>query len=216
MSSVQLSNKQLSEEEKTLFEETVEQIKTCPKCRLSETRTHAVPGDGSWNAEIMFVGEGPGKNEDLNGLPFVGAAGKLLDQLLESIGLKREDVYITNIVKCWPPGNRDPKPDEVEACIPYLRTQTRLMKPKVICTLGRVAGKTIVKEDLVISRDHGKLFRKKGIVFMTLYHPAAALYNQSLKETLFNDFQILGEYLRKNPLNDPAGTEEVQELENSL
>jgi uracil-DNA glycosylase len=209
MSSVETEKKKLSEEETAEFEKTVEQITVCPKCRLSETRTHAVPGNGSWTSDVMFVGEGPGKDEDLKGLPFVGAAGKFLDQLLESIGLIREDVYITNIVKCRPPGNRDPKPDEVEACIPYLRTQTRIIKPKVICTLGRIAGKTIVKEDLSISRDHGKLFRKKGIVFMTLYHPAAALYNQSLKETLFNDFRILGEYLRKNSQDVQVGAEEI-------
>lgn len=190
-------NKTLTQDEETLFDQTEAKIHACHKCRLSETRTKAVPGAGSRTADIMFVGEGPGKNEDLAGLPFVGAAGKFLDELLESISLKRGDVYIANIVKCRPPGNRDPMPDEVKACLPYLRTQTRIIKPKVICTLGSPAAKSLVDPDITISRVHGTLRKKKGIYFFMLYHPAAALYNGKLKDVLRADFIKLREFLTK-------------------
>ncbi|MFP4498536.1 MAG: uracil-DNA glycosylase family protein, partial [Vulcanimicrobiota bacterium] len=138
----------LTEEEIKMFDDMEEEIRKCTLCRLSENRTNAVPGDGNRCADFMFVGEGPGKQEDLQGIPFVGAAGKLLDELLDSINLKREDIYITNVVKCRPPNNRDPRPEEVEACIPYLRKQTKIIKPKVICTLGNTAGRKLVRPDM--------------------------------------------------------------------
>jgi DNA polymerase len=146
----------------------------------------------------MLVGEGPGRNEDLKGTPFVGAAGKFLDELLRLIGLKREEIFITNIVKCRPPGNRDPLPDEVAACLPYLRRQTRIIKPSLICTLGNSATRTLTDPDSSISRVHGSFVAKKGFTFCALYHPAAALYNGSLRQVQEADFIKLGEYLKKN------------------
>lgn len=190
----------LSPEEATRFDALEENVRTCPKCRLCKTRTNAVPGDGDRCADIMFVGEGPGKQEDLKGVPFVGAAGKFLDELLDSIGLNREDVYITNVVKCRPPGNRDPRDDEIDACLPYLRAQTKLIKPRLICTLGNAAGRTLVKKGLAISKYHGKFIKKKGYTFCLLYHPAAALYNNNLKDVLRADFQRLKKYLDRESI----------------
>jgi DNA polymerase len=190
-----LKLKKMTIEEKEILNKTIADIKVCPKCRLSQTRICAVPGAGSETSDIMFVGEGPGKNEDIKGFPFVGAAGKLLDKLLESIELNREDVYITNVVKCRPPNNREPFRDEIEACLPYLRTQVKIIKPKVICTLGNSSARTLVLPDINISKNHGKFFKKKDLIFCTLYHPAAALYNQSLKDVLFEDFLKLGDFI---------------------
>lgn len=186
-----------SAKEETEFDLIEKKIINCAKCRLSQTRTNAVPGMGSRCARIIFVGEGPGRNEDLQGEPFVGAAGKFLDEMLASINLKRKDIYITNVVKCRPPGNRDPRPDEINACLPYLRKQTKLIKPNIICAMGNSACRTLIDPSISISRIHGKFFRKKGFIFYALYHPAAALYNGSLKDTLREDFLRLGEYLRK-------------------
>ena len=180
-----------------LFDELEEEIKSCKLCRLCEKRNQAVPGHGNRHAKIMFVGEGPGKQEDLKGLPFVGAAGNFLTELLNSINLERKDIYITNIVKCRPPDNRDPKPDEMEACLPYLREQFKLMKPKLVCTLGRFAANRLIDPAIGISRDHGKFYKKKGQVFCALFHPAAALYNPNLKEVLRQDFLELGKFLEK-------------------
>jgi uracil-DNA glycosylase len=202
----------LADDDRMKLEEINSQVVSCIKCRLSESRTKAVPGSGSYTAEIMFVGEGPGKNEDLQGLPFVGAAGKFLDKLLESINIFRKDVYITNVVKCRPPNNRDPFQDEIEACLPYLRMQTNLIKPKVICTLGNAASRTLVKSDISISKTHGKFYRKKGIIFCTLYHPAAALYNQSLKDVLQEDFLKLGVFL-ENKMDMMKDKIEIEKLE---
>jgi len=182
------------------YKKLIEEIKKCSKCRLSSYRTNAVVGMGSLDAKVMFVGEGPGRNEDIQGLPFVGAAGKFLDELLSSINLKRDEIYITNIVKCRPPNNRDPKEDEVEMCLPFLRRQTKIIKPKIICTLGSPASKTLVDKSITISKSHGKFYRKKGIIFCTLYHPAAALYNNRLKTVLKEDFIKLGKFLKDNKL----------------
>ena len=180
-----------------LFDELDKKIKSCKLCPLWETRTQAVPGFGNRRADIMFVGEGPGKNEDLKGVPFVGAAGNFLTELLTSIHLKREDIYITNIVKCRPPGNRDPKPQEMETCLPYLREQFKIMQPKIICTLGRFAAQKLIDPAIRISQDHGKFYKKKGHVFCALYHPAAALYNPNMKSVHREDFQNLGKFLEK-------------------
>lgn len=170
----------------------------CPD--LAQTATQLVMGHGNSDAEIVFIGEAPGKQEDLKGIPFVGAAGKLLDEMLESINLKREDVYITNIVKYRPPNNRDPLPVEKKEFWPYLLRELKVVKPKVIITLGRHSMGHFLP-DASITQVHGRLFpltmatadgeEKVEIKLLPLYHPAAALYNGSLKETLFNDFTII-------------------------
>jgi len=173
-------------------------IKECKLCPLSRSRTQTVPGDGSVHARIMFVGEGPGAQEDREGRPFVGAAGKFLNELLSSISLSRGDVFITNVVKCRPPGNRDPNDEEKTLCLPYLRKQVALISPLLICTLGNHAMRTLIDKDLFISQVHGKRYVKGRFTFTALYHPAAALYNQSLRATLLEDFLHLGEYIKKH------------------
>ena len=147
--------------------------KNCRECSLWETRTNVVFGVGNQNAEVLFIGEGPGANEDAQGVPFVGRAGHLLDDMLEIIGLKRDDVYIANIVKCRPPENRDPLGVEQDACIGYLRRQVALLRPKIIVCLGRIAAMRIIKPDFKITREHGQWFEKNGFQMMAVYHPAA-------------------------------------------
>ena len=176
-----------------------ERIRVCRKCPLGELRTNAVPGAGSYYAEIMFVGEAPGYWEDQKGLPFGGRAGKLLDELLAEIGLRREDVYITNIVKCRPPDNRDPTEEEIRACSPYLDMQIDIIRPKVIVPLGRHSMNYIMRKfgftPEPISKIHGKVFEASTlfgkIIIIPMYHPAAALYRPPLKEELKADFQRL-------------------------
>ncbi len=182
----------------------IEDIKKCEKCELCKTRTQAVPGDGNLHAEIMFVGEAPGKNEDIKGVPFVGRAGKLLDEMLLKIGLERKDVYITNIVKCRPPENRDPTPSEKKTCSVHLDKQIEKMKPKIVVCLGRhSAGYLFEKYGIEfpgIGEAHGKSFKtESGLVLFPIYHPAAAIYNQKLKKDLEEDFQKLIEILKKTP-----------------
>ena len=164
------------------------EVRACPLCVLSRTRTLAVPGDGNPAARIMIVGEAPGKNEDEKGLPFVGAAGQLLNQLLDSVGLRREDAYITNIIKCRPPGNRDPLPEEVKACSGYLDRQVEIIRPAVILLLGRHAVQRLLPGLDGISRVHGTLVERGDRAYVPLYHPAAALYNGFLVDTLKADF----------------------------
>lgn len=154
---------------------------------LAKQATQLVFGDGNPNADIVFIGEAPGKNEDLQGLPFVGAAGKFLNEMLEMIGMKRGDVYITNIVKYRPPNNRDPFPDEKSAFLPYLQSQLEIIQPKVVATLGRHSMNCFLP-DLQISRVHGQPKRLKGQVYLPLFHPAAALYNGGMRQTLIDDF----------------------------
>ena len=169
------------------FDALVEQIHACTKCSLSEKRTNAVPGEGSRTADIMFIGEGPGFYEDRDGRPFVGPAGQFLDDLLASIDLRRRDVYITNMVKCRPPNNRDPLPGEIRACQPYLDGQIDLISPKVIVTLGRFSfGKLFPGES--ISRARGKPRRWKNVTVYPMYHPAAALHNPALRPVIEADF----------------------------
>ncbi|MEA1936835.1 MAG: uracil-DNA glycosylase [Patescibacteria group bacterium] len=170
------------------------QILKCEKCALSKTRINVVPGGGSANADIMFIGEGPGKNEDEQGVPFVGAAGKMLDKLIESIGLTREDIYIANVVKCRPPGNRDPLPEEVDACRDWLNQQIKIIKPKLIVLLGRHSMDRFLPNQK-ISLDHGKPKRRNGQVYFPIYHPAAALYRNGLLEDLKKDFQKIPKVL---------------------
>lgn len=174
-------------------------VNSCQKCRLSQTRTNAVPGDGNPDADVMFIGEGPGKSEDEKGVPFVGAAGKFLDELLAEIGMNRSDVYITNVVKCRPPGNRDPQEDEIAVCWSYLEEQVKLIKPKLIVTLGRHAMNRFLP-DLKISEAHGKAKRFKGVgtkmqVYFPMYHPAVALYNGSYREILKEDMRKIPKLL---------------------
>ena len=163
----------------------------CRKCRLWETRTNVVIGVGNRNADIMFVGEGPGQQEDLQGEPFVGPAGKLLDKMLASIGLEREKVYIANIVKCRPPGNRDPHDDEQEACMNYLRYQLMLVKPKIIVCLGRIAATAIIDKDFKITRQHGQWTERKGYWFIATYHPSALLRDESKKRPAWEDLKLI-------------------------
>ncbi len=165
------------------------------KCSLHATRTQAVPGVGPCPADIMIVGEAPGFNEDRQGEPFVGAAGKLLDTLLARIGLARSDVYITNVLKCRPPQNRDPMPNEVESCSPYLARQLALIKPKVLLVLGRHALEQLLPGQGSISRIHGSLVRRGEVAYVPLYHPAAALHNGALVADLEHDFDRVKAYL---------------------
>ncbi len=183
------------EDKNLLFDEITKEIFSCKKCLLYKTRHKPVPGEGSLDAEIMFIGEGPGRNEDLTGRPFVGAAGKFLDELLAGIGLKREDVFIGNVVKCRPPNNRVPLLSEIEACKPYLYAQIAIIQPKIICTLGNTPLNTLISPHLTIGRVHGKVFKKDGFTFIPLYHPAAALYHNALKVVLKEDFAKLKDYL---------------------
>jgi uracil-DNA glycosylase family 4 len=167
------------------------QIRRCRRCSLSRSRRHAVPGEGGPSADVMFVGEAPGGEEDDQGRPFVGAAGRLLTTLLKSIHIDRADVFITNVVKCRPPGNRDPSPEEIAACHEHLVTQIALITPKVICTLGRFAAHTLIDANLSISREHGKARRTSGILHVPLYHPAAALHQARLIDVLEADMRKL-------------------------
>lgn len=173
----------------------------CSKCALRAGCTRVVPGEGSAEAEIMFIGEGPGKKEDELGRPFVGAAGKFLDEMLTIIKLKREQVYIANVVKCRPPANRDPLPEEVEECWPWLMEQIKIIDPKLIVTLGRHSMERFLPGQK-ISETHGKAMRREipeigKRVFYTLYHPAAALYNGSMRVVLIKDFKRIPKVLEK-------------------
>jgi uracil-DNA glycosylase family 4 len=164
-----------------------EQMRACTRCPLAEGRTQAVPGEGPATAEIVFIGEGPGFHEDRQGRPFVGPAGQLLNELLASVGLERGQVYITNVVKCRPPNNRDPLPHEIDACRPWLDQQLDLIAPLLICTLGRYSLARYSKSG--ISRTHGQPLRSGESWVLPLYHPAAALHNQTLHPVLFEDFK---------------------------
>jgi DNA polymerase len=168
-----------------------DEVRDCTRCRLAARRTHAVPGEGNLVSDVLLVGEGPGAREDATGRPFVGPAGELLDELLGSIGWERGDVYITNVVKCRPPGNRDPEPDEAEACAGYLERQERLLAPAVVVTLGRHSLRRYLP-GARIGETHGRLRRSfSGQHVFPMYHPAAALHQASLRDTLFRDMRGL-------------------------
>ncbi|MBQ1413803.1 MAG: uracil-DNA glycosylase [Clostridia bacterium] len=174
------------------FEELKAACLNCQRCGLCETRHHVVFGVGNPHAKVMFVGEGPGENEDLQGEPFVGRAGKLLDLMLDAVDLSRErNIYIANIVKCRPPQNRDPKPEEQEACIDWLRGQFAVMRPKIVVCLGRIAGMKLMDPNLKITRQHGQFIEKKGTLMMATLHPAALLRNPSQKPDAFQDYLLL-------------------------
>lgn len=176
-----------------------EHIGDCHRCPLGDTRTTLVFGVGREDADVVFIGEAPGRNEDLKGEPFVGAAGALLDELLASIGLNRSDVYIANILKCRPPGNRDPLPVEVETCTPFLREQVRLIDPAVLVTLGNHATRFVLKTTTGITRLRGSVHRAGRFAVLPIFHPAAALYDQAKRDVLFSDFTVLGGLLADRP-----------------
>ena len=184
------------------FEELKLACESCEKCKLCTTRTNVVFGVGNENADILFVGEGPGENEDLQGEPFVGKAGQLLDKYLQVIGLSREtNVYIANIVKCRPPQNRDPQEDEQELCIEWLRAQTRLIKPKIIVCLGRIAAQKLISPDFKVTRQLGEFIQKGNILFMGTFHPAALLRNPLNKPDALSDFQALRDKIKELSIN---------------
>lgn len=175
-----------------------QKIKTCQECSLHQGRKNAVPGEGPVNAQVMCIGEGPGFHENEQGKPFVGQAGKFLDELLASGGLKREEVFITNVVKCRPPSNRDPEPQELAACRMYLDEQIELINPKIIVTLGRFSMARFVEAGR-ISQIHGKTHEVEGRTVVTMYHPAAALHQPALRGDLLNDFAHLKVFLGHEP-----------------
>ncbi len=186
----------MTREEKTKrLSEIAYKIASCEACpELCQTAKNPVPGEGDPEADIMFVGEAPGAREDETGRPFVGAAGKFLEEMLESIDLKRQDVFITNIVKYRPPDNRDPYPDEIKACLPYLLAQIKAIEPKLVVFLGRHSMNVFFPE-LKISACHGNPIRRNGQVFLPLYHPAAALYNGDMRQSLLDDFAKIPQIL---------------------
>lgn len=184
-------------------------IGDCHRCPLGDTRTCLVFGGGREDADVMFIGEAPGRNEDLQGKPFVGAAGKLLDELLASIGLHREDVYIANILKCRPQGNRDPQTAEIEACTPFLREQVRLIDPRIIVTMGNFATRFVLKTTTGITRLRGSLHQAGRFAVLPIFHPAAVLHDASKLDVLREDFALLAEVLAR--AGDLAVRESVQE-----
>ena len=187
-------------------------VQACEKCPLHETRTKAVFGAGDADADLMFVGEAPGAEEDRQGLPFVGRAGQLLNQMLEEIGMSRDDVFIANVLKSRPPGNRDPQPLEIETCRPYLFEQIRLIEPKVVCTLGNFATKLLSGNPAGITRVHGEPqvheLGGRAVFLLPLFHPAAALRTPAVKEKLRGDFASLPKLLAAQP---PGASEPVEE-----
>ena len=175
----------------TEMEKMREQCLECTRCHLCETRTNVVFGVGPEDAKIMFIGEGPGENEDLQGEPFVGRAGKLLDDMLELIDLDRSKVYIANMVKCRPPKNRDPLPEEQNACAPWLSRQIELINPRVIVCLGRISAMRFIRPDFKITKEHGQWFEKDGRQVMAIYHPAALLRDPRKRPETFDDLKAI-------------------------
>ena len=173
------------------WESLYDKCKNCTNCELHKTRTNCVFGDGSTSARLMFVGEAPGEKEDLSGVPFVGAAGQLLNKYLEVVGIDRSDVYIANILKCRTPKNRDPLPAEEDACIGYLREQVRLIRPKMIVCLGRISAMRLIKPDFKITKEHGQWFEKNGFLIGAVYHPALLLRDPRKKEEMLIDMKAI-------------------------
>lgn len=179
------------------FEQLKAECSNCNRCGLCSTRTNLVFGIGSEHSDLMFIGEGPGEKEDLQGIPFVGPAGKLLDVQLELIGLKREDVYIANIVKCRPPLNRDPSPEERAACSEWLQRQVALVDPKVIVCLGRISATSLIDSNFRITRDHGQWYELDGRKYIATFHPSALLRDESKRPDAFSDFRTIRAELRR-------------------
>jgi len=193
MGVIDMPVKKREENKKSSAKETLSQLKdivaSCEKCSLCETRNNTVFGEVNENADLMFVGEAPGADEDKQGRPFVGRAGQLLTKIIEALGIKREDVFIANILKCRPPDNRNPLPEEIELCSPYLRKQIEIIKPKVICTLGKFASQTLLNSEVPISRLRGQFHEYRGIKLMPTYHPAFLLRNSSGKKEVWEDMK---------------------------
>ena len=181
----------------SLLDQIAEQVRDCRRCALAEGRTNAVPGVGPPDAEIMFIGEAPGEQEDLKGEPFVGNAGQMLTRLLENAGIDRANVFITNICKCRPPGNRDPHPDEAAACREYLDGQIACIRPTLICTLGRPALQTLIEPAGSVMKLNGTVLERHGLTFVPLIHPAAGLHNAKMQQPTAEGFLRLGEILRQ-------------------
>ena len=177
------------------LQELYEKCAACHGCALGETRTNCVFGVGNPNADLMFVGEAPGEQEDLSGTPFVGRAGQLLDKFLYAVDISREDVYIANILKCRPPKNRDPLPAEEDACIDFLREQVRLIRPKIIVCLGRISAMRLIKPDFKITKEHGQWFEKGQFLMTAVYHPALLLRDPRRKEDMLADMKAIKEKL---------------------
>jgi uracil-DNA glycosylase family 4 len=189
----------------------------CTLCPLAQGRTRVVFGNGNADADLMFVGEAPGMHEDQQGLPFVGRAGKLLDELLGGIGLERSDVFVANVLKCRPPGNRDPQPEEIETCRPYLDRQVELIEPRLIGTLGNFATKLLTRSPRGITSVHGRpqehLVGGRTVAIVPLFHPAAALRTPSVKDQLREDFELLPQLLGEPPADEPEPSAEPMRLE---
>lgn len=212
MDSSNVFENSLDLERATELDKVRQEILKCQKCPLAKTRANAVPGEGDSRAEIMFIGEAPGATEDTKGIPFCGAAGKFLDQMLNGIGLSREKVFITNTAKCRPPENRDPEDSEKQVCRDYLNKQFDIIKPKLIVCLGRHSMATFLPTAGSITTSHGRAFRKpNGQVFLPLYHPAAALHNGGLRQTLIDDFNKIPSILKKIKVND-VNNKEIEQL----
>lgn len=177
------------------WNELYEQCRICDKCPLGKTKTNTVFGCGNQNARLMFVGEAPGEQEDKQGIPFVGAAGKLLDKYLDAVEILRDEVYIANILKCRPPHNRDPLPEEGDACIGFLREQVKLIRPEIIVCLGRISAMRLIKPDFKITREHGVIVKKGAFAMTAVYHPAALLRDPSKKEDMYRDLKKIKAYL---------------------
>lgn len=180
------------------MEELRKKCAACHKCALGKTRTNCVFGVGNENADLMFVGEAPGEQEDLSGIPFVGKAGQLLDKFLYAVDIDRKDVYIANILKCRPPKNRDPLPEEEDACIEYLREQVKKIQPRVIVCLGRISAMRLIKEDFKITREHGMWFEKGNYCLTAVYHPAALLRDPKKKEEMLEDMKQIKQKLAES------------------
>lgn len=187
------------------------QVESCRRCPLCDGRTQTVFGVGNPHARVMFIGEAPGKTEDLQGEPFVGAAGHYLNELLGCAGLRREDVFIANVLKCRPPGNRDPRPEEIQTCTPFLREQTRTIDPEVLVTLGKFSTQFVLKTQVGITRLHGRVQRAGKFLVFPIFHPAAALYDGAKREALENDFVTLGQVLHQLDEQKAKAAKEAQQ-----
>ena len=179
------------------YEELKGFVDHCSRCELCRTRNHSVMGKGNLHSPILFIAEAPGRNEDRDGVPFTGRSGELFDRLLEKIEMKREEIYLTNIVKCNPPGNRNPHPNEQEACIPYLKYETLLLRPKIIVCLGRIAAQRIIRPDYRITKEHGVFLERKNTWLTAVYHPSAVLRDETKLPQMQEDFRKIREKLEE-------------------
>ncbi|HJC51534.1 MAG TPA: uracil-DNA glycosylase [Candidatus Anaerostipes avistercoris] len=178
------------------YEELRAFVSGCTRCSLSQTRHHSVMGRGNLSSGMLFIAEAPGQTEDQNGIPFTGRSGQIFDQMLEAAGMTREEIYLTNIVKCRPPGNRDPLPQEQEACMPYLKYETLLIRPRIIVCLGRIAAQRIIRPDFRITREHGTFLERKNVWLTAVYHPSAILRDPSRLEESIADLKAAKEKLK--------------------